>query len=130
MGMSVEVVGEAAAATVFRIIEMQGLSAPGDSATVKWTGNRKSVSASTGFILRNLAGEYVVIPAGDNIGAFGGAILMNELSAFVWEQLKVSVSRDELLARILDRYEVEEKTAAADLDALLAEMKRMGIIEE
>ena len=37
---------------------------------------------------------------------------------------------DELLARILDRYEVEEKTAAADLDALLAEMKRMGIIEE
>jgi hypothetical protein len=86
--------------------------------------------ASTGFILRNLAGEYVVMPAGDNIGAFGGAILMNELSAFVWEQLKVSVSRDELLARILDRYEVEEKTAAADLDALLAEMKRMGIIEE
>ena len=88
------------------------------------------MKASTGFILRNLAGEYVVIPAGDNIGAFGGAILMNELSAFVWEQLKVSVSRDELLARILDRYEVEEKTAAADLDALLAEMKRMGIIEE
>lgn len=86
--------------------------------------------ASTGFILRNLAGEYVVMPAGDNIGAFGGAILMNELSAFVWEQLKVSVSRDELLARILDRYEVEEKTAATDLDALLAEMKRMGIIEE
>lgn len=88
------------------------------------------MKASTGFILRNLAGEYVVMPAGDNIGAFGGAILMNELSAFVWEQLKVSVSRDELLARILDRYEVEEKTAAADLDALLAEMKRMRIIEE
>ena len=88
------------------------------------------MKASTGFILRNLAGEYVVMPAGDNIGAFGGAILMNELSAFVWEQLRVSVSRDELLARILDRYEVEEKTAAADLDALLAEMKRMGIIEE
>ena len=88
------------------------------------------MKASTGFILRNLAGEYVVMPAGDNIGAFGGAILMNELSAFVWEQLKVSVSRDELLARILDRYEVEEKTAAAELDALLAEMKRMGIIEE
>lgn len=88
------------------------------------------MKASTGFILRNLAGEYVVMPAGDNIGAFGGAILMNELSAFVWEQLKVSVSHDELLARILDRYEVEEKTAAADLDALLAEMKRMGIIEE
>ena len=88
------------------------------------------MKASTGFILRNLAGEYVVMPAGDNIGAFGGAILMNELSAFVWEQLKVSVARDELLARILDRYEVEEKTAAADLDALLAEMKRRGILEE
>jgi hypothetical protein len=39
-------VGEAAAATVFRIIEMQGLSAPGDSASVKWTGNRKSAEGA------------------------------------------------------------------------------------
>lgn len=46
MGMSIKVVGEAAAATVFRIIEMQGLSAPGDSATVKWTGNRKSAEGA------------------------------------------------------------------------------------
>ena len=46
------------------------------------------------------------------------------------EQLQTPVSRDDLLSRILDRYDTDEKTAAADLDALLAELKQMEVIEE
>ena len=88
------------------------------------------MKACNGFILRNLAGEHVLMPVGDNIGVFGGTVLMNELSAFVWKQLQVSVTREELLTRILNRYDIDEKTAAADLDSLLAKLKKMGLIEE
>ena len=87
------------------------------------------MKACTGFILRNIAGEYILMPTGDKIGAFRGTVLMNELSAFIWEQLQTPVSRDDLLSRILDRYDTDEKTAAADLDALLAELKQMEVIE-
>ena len=38
--------------------------------------------------------------------------------------------RDELLERILDKYEIDSETAASDLDALLAELKQMGVVEE
>ena len=72
----------------------------------------------------------MLMPAGERIGAFRGAVLMNELSAFIWEKLQSPVTRDGLLAEILAQYAIDKETAAADLDAALAQMKQMGIIEE
>ncbi len=88
------------------------------------------MKACDGFILRHVVGEYILMPAGDNIAKFRGTVLMNELSAFIWEQLQAPVTRDELLDRILDKYEIDSETAASDLDAVLAELKQMGVVEE
>ena len=87
------------------------------------------MKACEGFILRNLVGEYVLMPVDENIGKFRGTVLMNEVSAFVWEKMQTSVTRDELLAGILENYEIDEKTAGSDLDRLLSELERLGIIE-
>lgn len=83
-----------------------------------------------GFILRNLMGEYVLMPVGDNIAKFRGTVLMNELAVFVWEKLRSPVTRDELLQEILNAYEVDLETASEDLDALLAELGQLGVIED
>ena len=87
------------------------------------------MKARSGFILRNLVGEYVLMPVDDNIRSFSGSVLMNELSAFVWEKLQTPVTRDELLTEILDAYEVDAETASADLDQLLEDLNRLGMIE-
>jgi hypothetical protein len=87
------------------------------------------VKASDGFVLRNIAGERMLLPTGERIAAFRGAVLMNELSAFIWEKLQSPITRDGLLAEILAQYAIDEETAAADLDAVLAQLKQMGIIE-
>lgn len=88
------------------------------------------MKARGGFILRNLAGEYVLAPVGKNIKAFDGVAVMNELSAFIWDQLQRDVSRQELLSAILEEYDVEEETCLRDLDAVLKDMLKMGVIEE
>ena len=72
----------------------------------------------------------MLMPAGENIGKFRGSVLMNELSAFVWEKLQVSMTREELLAEVLAEYDVDETTAAADIDALLKDFAQMNLIEE
>ena len=87
------------------------------------------MKARDGFILRNIAGEYVLMPTGDNIRTFRGTVLMNELSVFLWNQLQTAASFEELLARVLDQYEIDEQTAAADLDRLTKDMIGMGILE-
>ena len=71
----------------------------------------------------------MLVPAGKQIKNFQGMIVMNELSAFVWEKLQAPTTRDALLAEILAEYEIDEQTAAADLDPLLDELNRYGVIE-
>ena len=83
-----------------------------------------------GFILRNLAGEYVLTPVGEQMKSFDGVAVMNELSAFIWEHLQRDVSPQELLSSILDEYDVDEETCKKDLDTVLREMREMGVIED
>ena len=88
------------------------------------------MKAKQGFVLRNVVDEYILMPTGDNIGKFNGTVLLNEVSALVWEKLQNPISREDLLKAILDEFEVEKAVAAADLDALLAKLKEYGVISE
>lgn len=88
------------------------------------------MKARGGFILRHIAGEYLLAPVGENIKAFSGVAVMNELSAFLWEHMQKDVSRQELLSAVLEEYDAEEETCGRDLDAVLRDMLEMGVIEE
>lgn len=88
------------------------------------------MKAKQGFVLRNVVDEYILMPTGDNIGRFNGTVLLNEVSAFVWEKLQNPVSREDLLKAILDEFEVEKAVAAADLDTLITTLKDFGVIED
>lgn len=88
------------------------------------------MKARDGFVLRNVVDEYILMPTGDNIGQFNGTVLLNSVSAFIWEKLQAPVSRDELLQAVLDEFEVDKATASADLDILLKTLRGYGIIED
>ncbi|MBR2996003.1 MAG: PqqD family protein [Lachnospiraceae bacterium] len=88
------------------------------------------MKAKSGFVLREVVGEYILMPVGENIGHFNGTIIMNDVAALVWKKLQNPVSRDDLLAAILDEFSIWEDVAAADLDKLLEKLKNYGVIEE
>ena len=43
------------------------------------------------FILRQIAGEYIIIPTGQTTLKFNGMITVNEQGAFLWEALKEEI---------------------------------------
>ncbi|MBR3019140.1 MAG: PqqD family peptide modification chaperone [Clostridia bacterium] len=88
------------------------------------------MKAKDGFVLRNIVDEHVLMPTGDNINQFGGTVIFNEQAAFLWEKLQYPVSRDDLLAAMVNTYAVDEATAASDLDAVLEKMKALSLITE
>ena len=90
----------------------------------------KEMKRKQGFVLRNVVDEYIVMPTGENIAKFEGAVVLNEVSAFVFGQLENAVSRDDLLTAILNEFDVDEATAAADLDELLSQFGKMGLLED
>ena len=83
-----------------------------------------------GFTLRNVVDEFMVMPTGENIKSFGGTVVLNEVSAFIYRQLEQPISREDLLTQLLSEFEVDEATAAADLDALLAQFQQIGLLED
>ena len=88
------------------------------------------MKAREGFILRNLAGEYLLMPKGEKIKNYDSVVLMNELSAFVWGKMQNPVTQSDLLEAVLNEYDVDEKTAREDLDGLLAKLKEAGVIDD
>ena len=87
------------------------------------------MKAKPGFVLRNVVDEYILMPTGDNIGKFNGTVLLNEVSAFIWEKLQNPMAKEDLLKAILDEFEVDRATASRDLDVLLETLKGFDVIE-
>jgi len=83
-----------------------------------------------GFVLRNVVDEYILMPVDDTILQFDGAVLLNEVSAFIWNKMQTPVSKVDLLKSILDEFDVEENVAAKDLDSILETFAGFGIIEK
>lgn len=90
----------------------------------------QDMKIKSGFTLRNIAGEHIVMPTGKNIHQFDGAVILNDVAAFVWEKLSVGCSREELLEAILSAFDVDRQRAEQDLGALLDKLRGYEVIEE
>lgn len=81
------------------------------------------------FILRQIAGDYVIIPTGKTTLEFNGLITVNEQGAFLWEKLGQETTEAELVAALLETYEVDEPTARADVAEFLAILRQCGMLD-
>lgn len=90
----------------------------------------RDMKIKEGFVLRNVMDEFIVMPTGDNIARFDGAVVLNEVSAFIYKLLETPIGKEDLLSAVLAEYDVEEATAAADLDHILNQFADMGILEQ
>lgn len=75
------------------------------------------------YILRDVAGNHVVVPVGRSVADFNGMITLNETGAFLWKQLSEEVEREELIARLTAEYDVTPTQAADDVDAFLQKLR-------
>lgn len=80
------------------------------------------------FITRNIVGETILVPVGKTATEFNGLITMNDVGVFIWENIESVSDEDELLNKILSEYEVDEKTAKADMEEFLEVLKKADII--
>ena len=83
-----------------------------------------------GFILRSIGDEHMVLPTGDKIAKFGGAVVLNDTAAYIFEQLKQPVSAEDLLSLMLSEFDTDEASAKSDLAELLDQFREMGILDE
>lgn len=82
------------------------------------------------FVLREIAGDYVIIPTGKTVLTFNGLITVNEVGADLWKMLQSEVTFDDLLNGILETYDVDEETAREDIQEFLDSLIEGGILDK
>ena len=82
------------------------------------------------FVLRETAGDYMIIPTGRTVRSLDGLITVNEVGADLWNMLQAEVTFDDLLRGIITIYDVDEETAEEDIREFLDTLRERGILDE
>ncbi len=72
--------------------------------------------------------KTVLVPVGRK--AFSGVVKGNKTTAYIFECLKEDVSEEEIVRRMLEKYDGPEEQIAADVRMVLGELRRIGAIAE
>lgn len=80
-----------------------------------------------GFLLRQVAGQSVVLPSGSELD-LNMMITLNDTGAFLWERLQSDTDEAALTRALLTEYEVDEATAAAAVAAFVAKLNENGFL--
>ena len=87
------------------------------------------IKIKDGFILRQVAGNYIVIGVGGDAVNFNGMVTINETGAFLWQILEKGATKEDLLEALLKEYDVEEESAKQDITAFLTNLYNGDLLD-
>lgn len=82
------------------------------------------------FIYRKVVEETILVPVHMDVAEMDGIYTLNEIGAFVWEELETPLSLDQLQHLILDEYDVTSDVAASDLRSFLSDLLAIGALQK
>lgn len=84
---------------------------------------------NSGFEVRNVCGENIVVAMGEHNIDFSHVIALNETSLLIWKMLEKGVEGiDEIVKAIMDDYEVDETICKADVQTILDQLAQYEIL--
>lgn len=88
------------------------------------------VKIKEGFILKEIAGDFVVVPIGDNIVDFSATIILTESGALLWKNLANGANEEQLLKAMLAEYDTDAETAKKDIKAFINKLSQNNLLEK
>ena len=82
-----------------------------------------------GFLLRQVAGQTVVLPTGDELD-LNMMITLNGTGAFLWERLEKGSDVESLTAALLAEYDVDPQTARAAVEGFVKKLEAHGFLQD
>lgn len=88
------------------------------------------MKVSKDYIMREIAGECILVPVGAAAAKFNGLVTMNEVGKYIVELLAEEHTVQELVEKITEKYDVEAQTALTDVEAFLEQLREVGALVE
>lgn len=83
-----------------------------------------------GFVVRDLAGQSIVVALGEASKTFNGMIKLNDTGRLIWDMLSVGKTKEEIVDRFTAEYDVAREIADGDVTAFIETLQGADIIEE
>lgn len=80
------------------------------------------------IIVREIAGEYILIPTGETALRMTGIFAMTEVGAEIWKRLCDGKDEDTIVGELLAEYEVDEETLRADYHDFFDRLVESGLV--
>lgn len=82
-----------------------------------------------GFILRKMPGMNLVMPAGEKVKEFKGALMLNDTGALIFEALKNGKGIEEIANQLACEYDVSMEVAMSDVKKTVDSLKEAKVFE-
>ena len=92
----------------------------------RWSG--WLLQARSGYVLREIAGEYLLVPVELEDGSQSQMAVLNEVGKFLWELLQGEQTVDTMVSAITEEYEVSREEAEADICEFLDQLTQYQLL--
>jgi hypothetical protein len=92
-------------------------------------GLNSILSRSPSIVTRKTGDEYVLVPITNNIADMNSVYTLNDTGAFIWEQINGIRSVEEIISALTTEYDIDKKTAEADIFFFIENMNKYLIIQ-
>ena len=82
-----------------------------------------------GFMLRNVADNYIVVPVGKASLEFKGLINLNGVGAFIWECLEKETTIEEVIDKVIKEYNIDNELATRDVNNFINKLVEAKLLE-
>ena len=80
------------------------------------------------FITKDMGDVQVMVAVGGS--AFSGIVRSNKTAAFIIDLLKEETTKEQIVATMLEQYEVSEERASKDVDKIVEKLRSIGALDE
>lgn len=83
-----------------------------------------------GFVVREIAGQSIVVALGAASKKFNGMIKINDTGRIIWDMLSAGKNECEIVERFVSEYDVDKEIAERDVSAFIDVLRGADILEQ
>ena len=80
------------------------------------------------FVLREIAGDILLVPVGKTALDLNGMLTLNEVGAEIWKMLPQVENEEEIVARLVQDYDADPAQVREDVAEFISHLRELGIL--
>ena len=99
-----------------------------EEAGYKFQNTQRVYHSNPNYVLREIAGESVLVSMGDGIADFCGIITLNHSAKILWETMKTGATKEKLVESLKNYFKISDAKATEDVERSLKLLEEKGLV--